>query len=488
MRTSVFLSKWVQGSIAIASLGVLSACSGAAGADETSVASAEFALTAQESAFGFESLSSWSASAGVLASSSVHSQGSASLSVTNFGYSELVSAPLGTLSGVTPQLSISVRPPQTPGWGTFQIFVTSPSLNLTNAWVGQASLQNLPANQFSEVVVDVPASIQQALSKSYSDLRVKLVLNVPYANSAWLLDDLHFKGAATPSCGAGVGSPYTIAMSGEDGVDPAHVEAMRCTFFTVYPLLVQRFNTAAATTVGMIFTDEPGVAWTSGTNVYYNKTYLAGAPLDSDVVVHETMHVVQAGYTGQVEGWIIEGTADFVRDEYGLNNVANGWSIPTGYAYGQNYLHGYGDAAAFFKWIDAHYRQNQRPVVDELDDIMRLGTYSDQTWVALTGHSVDDLWQLYSNNTAPVSASSGVTVYQDANYEGRAFTLARGTYAAIDTNARAINDSLSSLRIPAGYTVTVYDDDFSGTSAVYTADVPYVGDLLNDKISTIVIE
>ena len=214
MRSGSFFSKRVQASVGLALLGALNACSVAAGGDETGVASAQFALTSQESAFGFESVSSWTASAGVLASSSVHTQGSASLSVKNFGYSELVSAPLSTLSGVTSQFSISVRPPQSPGWGTFQIFVTSPSLNLTNAWVGQATLQGLPANQFSEVVVALPANIQQALSGGYSDLRVKLVLNVPYASSPWLLDDLHFKGAAPPSCGAGVGSPFAIAMSG----------------------------------------------------------------------------------------------------------------------------------------------------------------------------------------------------------------------------------------------------------------------------------
>ena len=464
-----------------------SGCAVASGNEEPAAARAESALTASD-VLGFESPANWTASAGTLASSSAHTQGSASLSVSNISYVELVSAPL-SLSGVTSELDVAVRPPITPDWGELQILLTSPTLGLYNAWVGQASLQGLAANQFATVGVALPSNIQQALSSgSYSDLQIKVVLNVPYSSSAWLLDDLHFKGAAAPTCGDGVGSPYTIAMRGEDGVDPAHVEAMRCTFFTVYPLLVQRFNPEAATTVGMIFTDDPGVAWTIGSNVYYNKAYLASAPLDSDVVVHETMHVVQAGYTGDTPGWIIEGEADFVRDEYGLNNAANGWAIPTGYSYGQNYHNGYGEAAAFFKWIDAHYRQGLRPVVDELDDIMRLGQYSDQTWVTLTGFTADQLWQTYSGNAAPVSASSGVTIYRDSDYSGDSFTLARGTYDPTDLSARGLDDAISSLRIPAGYTVTVYDDTFSGTSAVYTSDTSYVGDILNDKISSIVIQ
>ncbi len=471
-------------------LGSVSACSGAVVTEEeAALGESSLALTTQEAVFGFENASMWTASSGALASSTIHSQGSSALSLTGFGYSELVSPALSTLSGVSSQLKLSVRPPSSPGWGQAQVFVTSASLGLNNTWLGQASLQGLPANQFSELSINVPSNLEQALKQSYNDLRVKLVLNVPSSSSAWILDDLHFVGGQPASCGAGQGSPFSIAMSGEAGVDPVHVENMRCTFFTVYPLLVARFNPAAPTTVGMIFTDEPGVAWASGSNVWYNRSFLASAPLDSDVVVHETMHVVQGGYSGEVPGWIIEGTADFVRDEYGLANAENGWSIPSAYAYGQHYLNGYGDAAAFFKWIDAHYRQNKTPVVDVLDDVMRAGQYSAQVWVTLTGRNLDQLWQQYSNYTAPQSASSGVTVYRDSDFSGGSFTLARGSYNPQDLSARGMNDSISSLRVPAGYTVTVYDDTFSGASAVYTAgNVSYVGNALNDKISSIVIQ
>jgi basic secretory peptidase family protein len=435
---------------------------------------------------GFEAVTGWSASSGAVSSSTVRSQGNRALGLRNFSYSELVSAPLSTLRGVSSEIAIDVRPPVSPPWGELQVFVTSPTLNLTNAWVGVVSLIGLPANTFSELRLPVPPAIEQALKGSYSDLRIKVVLNVPYATSHWVLDDLHFSGDGAPDCAEG--SAYTLLISGEQGVDPAHVETMRCTFYEVYPLLAARFNPDARTTVGMIFTDEPGVAWAWEGDTYYNKSFLASAPLDSDVVVHETMHIVQEGYTGEVPGWIIEGTADYVRDAYGLYNEENGWSIPTGYGYGQHYRNGYGDAAAFFKWIDAHYRQGQLPVADALDDIMRQGQYSEQTFVALTGHDVDDLWFEYSGGAAPQPAASGVIVFQDRDFAGDDFTLAPGTYSSTDLRARGFNDRISSLIVPSGFTVTVYDDDFSGASAVYSADQVYVGDALNDKISSIVIQ
>jgi hypothetical protein len=450
-------------------------------------AQARAAAASPSDVLGFEVVATdWSASSGTVSSSNVHSQGNLALGLRNFSYSELVSAPLATLSGVSAELAIDVRPPISPPWGELQVFVSSPTLNLTNAWVGIVSLIGLPANTFSELRIAVPPAIEQALKGSYSDLRFKVVLNVPHATSDWLLDDLHFTGESAPDCAEG--SAYTLLISGEQGVDPTHVENMRCTFYEVYPLLAARFNPGARTTVGMIFTDEPGVAWAWEGNTYYNKSFLASAPLDSDVVVHETMHIVQEGYTGEVPGWIIEGTADYVRDAYGLYNAENGWSIPTGYGYGQHYRNGYGDAAAFFKWIDAHYRQGQLPVADALDDIMRQGRYSEQAFIDLTGHDVDDLWLEYSAGAAPEPAASGVIVFEHSGFGGADFTLAPGNYDSTDLRARGMNDRISSLVVPSGFSVTVYTDDFSGPSAVYSADQSYVGDALNDRISSIVIE
>lgn len=443
------------------------------------------AAPSQQVVFGFENGGGWTASAGVVTSTSLRSEGNAALALRGFAYSEVLSPALGTLEGVSSRLAIDVRPPMSPGWGQLQVFVSVPSRNRQNAWVGQVALAGLSANAFHEISMPVPPDIEQLLRQSYSDLQVKVVLNVPHSESEWVLDDLHFVGDEGSDCAEG--SPYTLAISGQEGVDPGHVERMRCTFYEVYPLLVARFNPAAPTTVGMIFTDEPGVAWASGGNTFYNRGYLASAPLDSDVVVHEIMHVVQGGYSGEVPGWIIEGTADYVRDAYGLHNAEHGWSIPTSWSYGQHYMQGYGDAASFMKWIDANYRRGEAPVADELDDILRQGLYSEQTFVELTGLDVESLWHEYSGGQSPLPAASGVTVFEHSNFGGRPFTLAPGVYDEIDLSARGINNRISSLVVPSGLRVTVYADSFSGASAVYTSDAGFIGEL-NDVISSIVID
>jgi hypothetical protein len=68
--------------------------------------------------------------------------------------------------------------------------------------------------------------------------------------------------------------------------------------------------------------------------------------------------------------------------------------------------------------------------------------------------------------------------------------LGRGSYTVDDLGAYGIgNDWISSLQVPAGYTVTVYwDSPFTGASQVYTTDVSFFGETWNDKISSIVVQ
>jgi hypothetical protein len=48
------------------------------------------------------------------------------------------------------------------------------------------------------------------------------------------------------------------------------------------------------------------------------------------------------------------------------------------------------------------------------------------------------------------------------------------------------NDSLSSLKVKEGYTVTLYDEThFQGTQKVFSSGVEYVGDDFNDLTSSI---
>jgi Peptidase of plants and bacteria len=477
------------GSIGLMSMVALTGC-GAEAEGDAALGVVTSALVGQD-VLGFESTQGWSQSSGTIALTSVHSQGSAALSVNASGYTQLTSAPLSTLSGVSPTLSLDFRPAASPAWGQVQISVDLPSRGLYGAWVGQASVQGLPANTFTRLDFAVPAQVQQALAGSYADLRFKIALNAAQGSGPLVLDNLRFAGQQPPDCAAG--SAYTLTISGAEGIATDVVERIRCTFYDAYPKLAADYNPSTQTTVSLTFVEEtpnlPGAGWVVNGEMFFNKGHVIRNPLGSDMMVHEAMHIVQAGYSGVVPGWIIEGTADFVRDRYG-SNPDNAWSIPSGYAYGQHYANGYGDAAAFFKWIDAHYRVGQLPVAQALDDVLRAGGYSDaQTWPALTGQGLEALWLEYSDGQAPQEATQGIVAYQDSDFGGRAVKLDRGSYRLIDLQARGVpNDWISSFTVPAGYTVKAYtDDQFTGTEVIYSSSASFVG-AFNDQFSSLIVQ
>ena len=94
---------------------------------------------------------------------------------------------------------------------------------------------------------------------------------------------------------------------------------------------------------------------------------------------------------------------------------------------------------------------------------------------------------------APEGSGTGVTFYSSVNYAGTASqVLAKGTYTMSQLAALGVaNDSASSVKIPSGWTVTIYqNDNFGGTSWVRTADTPSFTSItgLNDAMSSCRIE
>jgi hypothetical protein len=85
------------------------------------------------------------------------------------------------------------------------------------------------------------------------------------------------------------------------------------------------------------------------------------------------------------------------------------------------------------------------------------------------------------------TGTTGVTFYQDANYGGTAgMPMIKGNYTLSQLNAKGVlNDWASSMRIPAGWTVIMYqNDNFTGTSWTFTGDTSYVGAGANDQMSS----
>ena len=89
------------------------------------------------------------------------------------------------------------------------------------------------------------------------------------------------------------------------------------------------------------------------------------------------------------------------------------------------------------------------------------------------------------------ATGSGVIFYQNADWGGTASqTFGKGTYTIAQLNALGCPDNwMSSLRVPSGWTVIVYQNDNStGTSWTFTADSNYVGDACNDQMTSCKIQ
>lgn len=96
-------------------------------------------------------------------------------------------------------------------------------------------------------------------------------------------------------------------------------------------------------------------------------------------------------------------------------------------------------------------------------------------------------WAVVENRYDEASA---VTLYTDANYEGKAVTLSEGEYNLSRMGLYNLKDNdMSSLKVTPGFKVTIYEDDnFNGNSKSYTASESNVGAEWNDKMSSLKVE
>ena len=130
-------------------------------------------------------------------------------------------------------------------------------------------------------------------------------------------------------------------------------------------------------------------------------------------------------------------------------------------------------------------------------------TYSGSTYTCRQAHTslvgwepsnVPALWEQGGSGTTPTPTptpptTNGVTFYADINYGGTAITLGAGNYTLSQLNEKGIpNDWMSSLKVPDGWTVEVYENDnFGGTKWTYTSSSSWVGTDVNDQMSSVKI-
>lgn len=112
---------------------------------------------------------------------------------------------------------------------------------------------------------------------------------------------------------------------------------------------------------------------------------------------------------------------------------------------------------------------------------------TNEAYGALAIHNVRDEIAAFR----PTAGSSGpVQVAQNCNYGGYNVGLTPGNYTLSQLLAKGIlNDDISSLRVQAGYSITLYQhDNFTGNSITKTSDDScLVDDGFNDSASSIIV-
>ncbi len=121
----------------------------------------------------------------------------------------------------------------------------------------------------------------------------------------------------------------------------------------------------------------PGAAWTSGTDVFLSKRWFTEHPEDIGGVLHEFTHAIMRAPTyDETTIWLIEGLADWVRDELGHD-------APWTQAHHEpdKATAGYQTTAHFLQWLE----KTHPGTVKRLAQALMADTYGTDTFRQCTG-------------------------------------------------------------------------------------------------------
>jgi hypothetical protein len=148
--------------------------------------------------FGFEDAVSWSSSQATLSSvSSPVTQGCNALGINGQGYMTIngdsfQSSGLALGPALSVDLFIPKNQPNLSYLGALQMYLTCPSGNVFNAYIGQDELTGKPLNAYSTFRYPLPSSIAATLQRGLSDCFFSLALNANQTGQTWILDNLRF--------------------------------------------------------------------------------------------------------------------------------------------------------------------------------------------------------------------------------------------------------------------------------------------------------
>ena len=143
--------------------------------------------------------------------------------------------------------------------------------------------------------------------------------------------------------------------------------------------------------------DMSGVAATSRNGISIAAKYVRGHTNDWGMVVHELTHVVQAypeAEAGFVKpGWLVEGIADYIR----LTHYEPQARRPRINPEKASYKDAYKTTAIFLEWAEKHHSKDGT-LVRDLNQSLREGRFSLDRFKELTGKTVDELWQAFTES------------------------------------------------------------------------------------------
>lgn len=140
--------------------------------------------------FGFEALADWNVSGAAVVLDGNSTQGASALAIQPQGWTQLDSVPLSSLGEVGDEISLDLLVPQNVGWGDVQIVLVAPSLGMYYESLGSVALTTLVAGSYNTVSFALSSQLQAALAGSYTDLRLKVILNGPNVGVPYLIDNL----------------------------------------------------------------------------------------------------------------------------------------------------------------------------------------------------------------------------------------------------------------------------------------------------------
>ncbi|MBC7771761.1 MAG: hypothetical protein H7210_04635, partial [Pyrinomonadaceae bacterium] len=155
-------------------------------------------LSPQRRLFGFEDPLDWtSGAARVSLVTSPVTQGCGALGIEGQHYMPIAGGRFSTVGltvgqAITTDLFIPSNQPN-PYWlGALQMYLTCPSGNVFNQFIGQVELTGRPQGQFSALRFPVGDATRSTLASPLEDCAFSFALNVNPTGRMWVLDNLRF--------------------------------------------------------------------------------------------------------------------------------------------------------------------------------------------------------------------------------------------------------------------------------------------------------